>query len=199
VDESQVRDVPISLKLAFTALLLVWVPIYWRGYGPYNFLWFCDLANFLTLVALWARSPLLLSSQAVSVVVVQTLWSLDVMGRVLTGTHPIGATEYLFDSSLSLVLRVASLFHLLMPPVLIWSLSRMGYDRRGWILQTAIAWIVLPVSYVAVPEGNINFVRGLGDPQTLVPPLVHLLALMVGYPIVLYLPSHLLFRLLIPR
>lgn len=188
-------SIPPSVKLVYTALFLVWAVVYWRGYGPSNFLWFCDLANFVILAGLWTESPLLLSSQAVSVVLVQTVWSLDVLCRLLTGSHPIGATEYLFDASTALGLRLGSLFHPVMPPFVLWCLWRLGYDRRGWLLQTAIAWVVLPVCYALLPDENLNLVRGPGDaPQTLAPPLVYLAALLIGYPLALYLPTHLLLR-----
>jgi hypothetical protein len=133
-------------------------------------------------------------------VIVQALWSLDVLCRALVGLHPIGATEYVFDPAIPLALRAASLFHAAVPPLLIWSLRRVGYDRRGWLLQTAIAWGVLPATYLLVPSpGNTNFVRGPSpEPQTLVDPLVYLLLLMLAYPLLLYLPSHLLLRRLLP-
>lgn len=193
------RGIPFPVKAALTALCLVWAIVYWRGYGPANFLWFCDLANFLIVVALWAQSPLLLSAQAVSVVAAQIVWSLDLVIRLLSGSHWIGATQHLFDPSVAPSLKIASLFHVVVPGIVLWALWRVGYDRRGWLLQTAIAWLVLPASYWVAPDGNINFVRGPGESaQTLLHPLVYLLALILGYPLVLYLPAHLLFRWLLP-
>ena len=38
--------VPLGLKLAYTAFMAVLVPVYWRYYGPTNFLYFCDVALF---------------------------------------------------------------------------------------------------------------------------------------------------------
>jgi hypothetical protein len=193
------RGIPLSTKVVLTALVLVWATIYWRGYGPSNFLWFCDLANFLIIVALWTESPLLLSSQAVSVILPQTVWSVDVASRLVTGGHAVGVTKDVFDPSIALSLRLASLFHVAVPPVVLWALSRIGYDRRGWLLQTGIAWVVLPLGHLAAPDRNINFVRGpFESPQTLLPPIAYLLVLMIGYPLVLYLPGHLLLRSLLP-
>ena len=88
---------PLWLKLLVTGWLVVWAPIYWAAYGPQNFLWFCDLANFLIAAALWLESPVLLSSQAVSVLAVQIIWTSDVGTRLLLGFHPIGGTEFMFD------------------------------------------------------------------------------------------------------
>ena len=48
--------IPIALKLAYTAFLAVLVPVYWRNYGPTNFLYFCDVALFLTLVGIWTEN-----------------------------------------------------------------------------------------------------------------------------------------------
>ena len=51
--------IPLVVKLAFTAFMTVLVPVYWAEYGPTNFLYFCDLALFFTLVAVWRESALL--------------------------------------------------------------------------------------------------------------------------------------------
>jgi hypothetical protein len=33
------------------------------------------------------------------------------------------------------------------PPLLLWAIWRLGYDRRGWLYQTLTAWVVVPVNY----------------------------------------------------
>ena len=69
--------VPLWLKFAYTAFMIVLVPVYWHYYGPTNFLYFCDVALFLTLVGLWLDSPLLISMCAVGILAPQALWVLD--------------------------------------------------------------------------------------------------------------------------
>ncbi len=191
---------PLWLKLAATAFVLTWAPVYWFAYGPQNFLWFCDMANFLIALALWLESPLLFSAQAVSVLLIQLLWIVDVGVAAVAGSHPIGGTEYMFDSRRPLGLRMLSLFHVAQPPIVLWALWRLGYDRRGWLLQTGIAWVVLPLSFaLAGPEANINWVWGLfGQPQSTVDHRLFFLMVCLGYPLVLYLPSHLLLQRLCP-
>jgi hypothetical protein len=44
---------------------------------PTNFLYFCDIALFLTLAGLWLDSPLLISMCAVGILAPQALWVLD--------------------------------------------------------------------------------------------------------------------------
>ncbi|HEY6105133.1 MAG TPA: hypothetical protein VIV59_04075, partial [Anaeromyxobacteraceae bacterium] len=89
--------IPLWLKLGWTAWLAVWLPFYWRHYGPQNFLWFCDIANIGVGLALWLESPLLFSMQALSILVVQILYTVDLAGRALSGRHLLGGTEYMFD------------------------------------------------------------------------------------------------------
>jgi hypothetical protein len=79
-----------------------------------------------------------------------------------------------------------------LPPLLIWMLHRLGYDRRALSVQTLLAWVVLPVSYVVTDRSaNLNWVLGPGQPQSWMHPLLYLLLLMVGFPLVVYLPTHL--------
>ena len=54
--------------------MAVLVPVYWYYYGPTNFLYFCDVALFLTLAGLWLESPLLISMCAVGILLPQMLW-----------------------------------------------------------------------------------------------------------------------------
>lgn len=188
--------IPLSLKLIYTAWMAVWIPVYWLHAGPENFLWLCDVANLLVGVALWLESPLLMSAQAVGVLFVQIVWCGDYFGRLILGFHPIGGTEYMFDEAKPLYLRLFSLFHAVMPPLLLWAVKRLGYDRRGWKLQTAITWVLLPATWLLIgPDRNINWVwKPFDKPQELLSPPLYLLALCFLYPLLLYLPTHLILR-----
>ncbi len=183
---------PLWLKIAYGVWLAVWIPSYWVWYGPANFLWLCDVANLLIGVAIWRESALLLSSQAVAVFLVQVAWAIDFGTALAAGFHPIGGTEYMFDPAKPLPIRLLSLFHLLVPPLLIWGLRRLGFDRRGWKLQTAIAWVVLPLSYVfGDAESNLNWLwTPFGIEQTWMPTAAFLFVAMAGYPLIVFLPTH---------
>lgn len=185
--------IPLGFKIGYTAWLAVWAAVYWAEAGPQNYLWLCDTANFLFGLALWLESPLLVSAQAVGVLLVQILWCGDYFGRLILGSHPIGGTEYMFDTAKPLYLRMFSLFHVAMPPLLLWAVRRLGYDRRGWRLQTAITVALLALTWLAAePEKNINWVwKPFGKPQDLLAPGAYLLVLMALYPLLLYIPTHL--------
>src|SRR5579883_3034750 len=96
--------VPLWVKVVYTLFLCVLVPYYWRVYGPTNFLYFCDLALFVTLAALWLESPLLASTAAVGILLPQLLWMADFLAGFV-GLQITGMTGYMFRSDLSLFLR----------------------------------------------------------------------------------------------
>jgi len=185
--------IPLAAKLLFTVWVAVWLPVYWLHHGPANQLWLCDFANLVTLAGIWLESPLLLSSQLVAVTIPQIGWTLDWLGRIAFGFHPIGGTEYMFDQADPLWLRSFSLFHLWMLPLLVWLVRRVGYDRRGIYLQTALMWgALLPLSWLASPRAeNVNWVWGpFNREQAWMPPAAWLACLFVLYPLVLFLPPH---------
>lgn len=191
------EGIPLAVKLGWTLWVAVWAPVYWFEAGPGNFLWLCDMASFVLVAAFWLESPLLVSSQAVGVLLVQTAWAVDYCGRLIFGVHPIGGTEYMFDPAKPLWLRSFSLFHLVMPPLLLWAVHRLGYDRRGWRLQTLLTWALLPATLLLTdPERNINWLRApFGMEQVWMPPRVFLLVAMAAYPLLLYFPTHALLTL----
>ena len=145
------------VRWAAAAWLAIWAPAYWLYYGPLVFLNLCDIAVILTCVGLWRGSALLLSSQALSSLVIDFAWLLDLAWRAATGRHLIGGTEYMWDATYPVWLRALSLFHLLLPVALLWGLRRVGYDRRALALQSALALVVLAVSRATAPELNVNF------------------------------------------
>jgi len=184
--------VPLAAQLAYTAWMAVWVPLYWRANGWTNFLWLCDFANFGLLAALWAESAVLASSQLAGVLLIQTLWTVDFLGRLLSGHHLLGGTEYMFDPAIPPAVRLASLFHVATPPLLLWALRRLGYDRRALPLQIAIGWAVLCVSLAFGPERDLNWVWGPYErPQAWVSPWLWFAGCLAGFPLLLWWPTHL--------
>lgn len=180
------------LKILYTLFICVLVPVYWIHYGPGNFLWFSDIALLTTAAALWLESSLLTSMMAVSVIVLESVWIVDFVIGLIGGSSLIGLSAYMFDAKISLPLRALSLFHVILPPLLVWLLHRFGYDTRALIAQTVLAWIVLPASYfLTKPAENVNWVYGLGHgPQRWLPAPLYLVLLMLAFPLVLYLPTH---------
>src|SRR2546430_2645681 len=118
------------------------------------------------------RSKAVAGMPAVGVLALELAWTID----FLTGGRLIGLAGYMLDPKLPLYLRALSLFHLALPPTLVFLLYRLGYDRRALIYQTLLTWIILVVSYLASERAqNINWVFGPGSkPQPVLPPLLYL-------------------------
>jgi hypothetical protein len=183
------------------AWIAVWLPAYLWKYGWHVFLNLCDIAVILTCIGLWTGNPLLLSSQAVSSLVVDLAWNVDLVARALTGHHLVGGTEYMWDPKWPLWLRALSAFHVLLPPTLVLALRRTGYDRRALGVQAAIALAVMVVSRLTLgPDENQNFTWR--DPflgRSWGPAPVHVgltWAVLVG---AVYWPTHAVLKRLMPR
>ncbi len=193
--------IPLWLKAAYTAFMAVLIPVYWHHYGPSNFLYFCDVALIITLVGVWRESPLLISMPAVGILAPQVLWVVDFLGNIV-GLQLTGMTDYMFDASKPLFLRGLSLFHGWLPFLLVYLVWKVGYDRRAFKAWTVLAIAVMLVCYVLMPGPmanagnaavNINYVYGMSDsaPQTWMPGWAWLASLMIGLPVLMFAPVHL--------
>lgn len=194
--------IPLGVKLVYTLYMVVLIPIYWRTYGPTNFLYFCDIALLMTWVALWTESSVLVSAAAVGIVLPQALWAVDFVATGI-GWPLLGMTNYMYDDALPLYARFLSFFHFWLPFFLLWLLRRTGYDARGLPLWTGIALIALYVCYFLMPAPpppienpalpvNINYVYGFNDQaaQSWMPPLLWFALLQLGLIFLILLPSH---------
>ncbi len=193
--------IPLWFKIAFSVLVAVWFGIYANCYPISHFLWMCHVGNVILMAAFWLESPLLFSWQAVALLLADLIWTIDLLARLTIGIHPFQATTYLFNEQLAISCRLASLFHLATPWILTWSLWRFGYDRRAIWLQLLCCWVLFPLSYIfGSIRDDINWVYGpFAHEQQVIPPLLFLFASMILYPVVVFLPSHLVFSLVVPR
>jgi hypothetical protein len=193
------REFPAWLRWAALAWLAFYIPAYWSFWGPANFLHLCDVAVVLTCFGVMANSALLISSQAVSSLLINLLWILDAAWRLFFGRHLIGGTEYLFDARYPLWLRLVSLFHVALLVLLIWAVHRTGYDRRAFSLQSAIVIFLFIAARFTNPIQNVNFAftapifnRQIGPAPVHVALSIFVMVCAVCY------PTHLLLKKLFP-
>jgi hypothetical protein len=202
----QPHRIPMAAKLAGTAFLAVLLPVYWRTYGPTNFLWFCDAALILTVAGMWLENPLLISMCSVGILLPQCLWLAD-FGSSLLGIHLLGLTGYMLDPRLSLFTRALSLFHGWLPLLLVWLLGRLRYDKRALAAWTGLAAGLVFVCYFFTPPAgahlanpntpiNLNNVWGFNDqqPQTWLNPNLYVILWFGALWLVAFLPTHLVLR-----
>lgn len=197
---------PLGAKTAATAFLAVMVPVYCHTYGPTNFLWFCDTALLLTVMGMWLESRLLISMCAVGILLPQALWLVD-FGTQLVGLKLLGLTSYMFDSHLAYFTRGLSLFHGWLPILLVWLLTRLGYDKRALPCWTVLAAVSVCICYFFTPPAgahpadpntpiNLNYIYGFNDqkPQTWMNQNLYVVLWPITLFLVFFLPTHLVLR-----
>jgi hypothetical protein len=183
------------LRWVALAFLAVYLPAYTLAYGLANFLFLCNLTAILAAIGIWTCHRVLLSSQAVAILLVSTVWTLDVAGRIVLGRHLIGGTEYMWDPQWPLFTRLLSAYHVVLPITLVLVLRRIGYDQRGYWLQCAIALAAVSAGRLFGPQANIN--HSFVDPflkRSWGGPVAHV-AVVAGFLILVAYPlSHLLLQ-----
>jgi hypothetical protein len=199
--EPRDRAISRGVVLAFSAWMACWVPMVLWAYGPQNFLWVCNLAQFLVLYALWRGDRLVLSSQAGTVCLVGLVWTIDFALALATGGRTASFTAYMFNPELPLLARATSVYHTALPLFLVWALRRTGYDDRGPWLQCLLGGAVVVAGWLLTePRRNINWVHApFGVEQTLMPTPAYVALLLVLYPLVIYFPGHYLLRWVLRR
>jgi hypothetical protein len=183
--------VPLLLKIAYGVFVPFLIVVYWRKYGPSNFLWLSDIALFMTAAAVIFEIPMFAAMSAVGVLPLEVVWTVDfvLMGR-------LGLTSYMFDPKYPLWLRGISLFHLALPPTILWLLYVFGYDERAYAAQLAVLIVVLLVCYnFTAPKLNINWVFGPGEnPQQTLQPILYFACLFGFISLVIMVPMHYLLK-----
>lgn len=196
------RTIPAAVKIAYTAFMAVLVPVYWYHYGPTNFLYFCDIALFLALFAVWRNNALAASAAAVGIMIPQLFWCVD-FAVELTGNHLSQMTSYMLDERRPLFLRSLSLFHGWLPFLLLYLVHRLGYDRRGLFAWTGMAWTACLIAFFFLPPAgavvpdvntplNVNYVYGIDDakPQEWMSAPSYLISWMIGLLVCFFIPTH---------
>jgi hypothetical protein len=189
---------PIWLRVSYSLFVGALAIVYWIYRGPANFLWGCDIALLLTLVALWKQDALTASMALLVTLLPDIVWNIDFILHLVAGRDVLGAnaTTYMFETSMPLFVRALSLFHVFLAPLLVWMVYRMGYDPRALVAMTLLTWIVLPVSFViSDAEQNINWVLGVGPlPPPWMSAEIFLILFMLAVPVIILFPTHWLMK-----
>jgi hypothetical protein len=188
------------VKWLLVLWLAVWLPTYSKVWGWANFLHICNVAVLLSCFGFLFESPLLLSSQALISIMGNFLWIIEFSTNLVIG-HPLfGGTEYMQNASIPLWVRCLSLYHFVLPLLLLWGLLCLGYDRRGCKLQAAITLLLLFLSRFTNPAKNINFVfldplfhKAWGNA------FLHVIVIWLGLCVILYWPTHVALCRLFPE
>jgi hypothetical protein len=203
--------IPAGIKIGLCAFLTILIPFYWYAFGGGNFLYFCDVVLFLAVWGIVTERSLPVSTAAVGGIIMQWMWTIDVIGAA-GGAPVINMTAYMLQPGQSRTLRALEMFHAWLPFLILYSIWKLGYDRRAFLCWTLLASSLLTISYLfyrapGSPPGsgfspvNLNFVHGpsLYQKQTWMPGWMWLALLYVGLPLVAYLPTHLVLSHFMPQ
>lgn len=181
----------IIIKILITLFMIIWVPNYWKNYGLQNFLWLSDVGVFLTFLAVWFNSPLLISMAVIGILPVEIAWNIDFFWELLTGRNLLGISHYMFDDRRPKFLRGLSLFHVALPIIWIGYFFVWNYDPRAFYYQIILTWVILILTYLfSDPQKNINWVFMPQVHRWKMPSLVWLTVMLIGYPLLIIWPMH---------
>lgn len=105
----------------------------------------------------------------------------------------------MWDSRYPVFVRMLSLFHVFLPIVLLYSLGRLGYDRRAWKFQSLLLAVLMIASRLFGPKLNLN--NAFFDPvfrRAWGPAPVHLAVMFAAIVAIFYWPTHLVLVRLFP-
>lgn len=198
--------IPLGLKIFLAAFSLTLIAYNSMHQGAHSLLYFCNVALFLGTFGICAERALPVSMAAVGVILIQILWSLDLL-LTAANVSPLRMTEFMLSDNLSPFKKGLALFHVWLPFVLLFAVLRLGYDKRALPWWTLVTCGLLLVSYLFLPRPpappddpslsvNVNFVFGLNmsGPQQRMPELVWLAGMMIVLPLLAFLPTHVALR-----
>ena len=122
--------------------------------------WFSHHVPILLGLALILRSRFLLTAEIAIGFIPESLWTIDLLGHLLTGSFPFGVTSYLFNPLEPMPVVWWAYSHLLIVPSMILGLWLLGgasrYGALGSLVHAAFLYFV-PVLFIT-PDYNVNCV-----------------------------------------
>lgn len=146
-----------SLHFLFICVLKVQAGTIWQ------LLWFCHMSLAFAAVGFLTRSKLLKATALTNILVVHSLWIVDFVSGYTTGIFPFAFSSYVTD--LNIWNWVASLHHLFLLPLLLWSFCKdREYPREAWLTSaTTLVVVMLACRSLLSPEQNVNYAYYIPD------------------------------------
>jgi hypothetical protein len=186
-------------RLLILLWLAVYIPSYSIYYGAWHFLQLCNLSILLGSFGLFFRSRLIISSQLLAMGGISLVWLLDVCSYLITGKFINGGAAYMWDAKIPLFIRMLSCYHVIWPALMLYDLRISGYDARALALQCAIAAFATVLGlFIAPAIENINYVFQWPNGTLLFSnPILHASISFAALIVFLYLPTHIIFKLIL--
>ncbi len=138
------------------------------------------------------------SMAIVGYLVYEIYWNIDFF-LLLFSLPNTGATDYMLYSAKPIWIRSLSLFHVALPPLMIWLIYRLGYDKRAWLFQIPVIIIQVLLTWLLTdPTKNINLVFGYQSQVLNMNPYLYLALLSAAGALMVFL-THLVIVKIISR
>jgi hypothetical protein len=140
-----------------------------QNYGPEQgeYLWYCNVALFLSAFALFFESKTAAIALLSPLILTQSLWIIDLTARAFLKHDIFGFTESLFQPGMGMVEFLSSHHHFYTFPTLL--LAVFILEKRSFRVSPILfllAVILLPLSYFYFPETqNINCMKAPCFPE----------------------------------
>lgn len=114
----------------------------------------------MVFLAVVLENRFIASMAVVGYLAYEIFWNIDFI-LLLFSLPNSGATDYMLYSPKPTWIRSLSLFHVVLPPLMIWLIYRLGYDKRAWVFQIPVIIIQVLLTWLLTkPTKNINLVFG---------------------------------------
>ncbi|MBC8355108.1 MAG: hypothetical protein H8E66_24295 [Planctomycetes bacterium] len=151
LDVLQLVGALLAAQFVFACAVKVLHGVSWQ------LLWFCHVSLAFAAVGCFTRSKLLKSTALTNVLVLHSLWIIDFVVGYTTGTFPFTFSAYIRD--VDIWSWLASLHHLYLLPLLLWSFWReRDYPREAWLVSATLFVLVMLASRSLLsPAQNVNY------------------------------------------
>jgi len=125
----------------------------------YNIIWLSNHLSLVLGVAFLYKSRVWISAELSIALIPELLWSIDFLGKLLTGGFILGATEYMFNINYSPLLYYLSLSHLFIAPIALVGLWYLGGAMKAWKQACMHGVVLLFFSFAFMNGHNLNCFR----------------------------------------
>lgn len=142
-------------------------------HAPLRTLWFSSTGLAVTTIALFTRSSFLITSMFSALTVIEGIWDIGFLSKLLINKTIPGVAEYMFQPNFPNWEFGITLYHLFLVPVIIFALIKVHkIHKLGWLGATIFTSIVAFATYTLVKNGdNINCVFTIDYCRSFMQPL----------------------------
>ena len=121
--------------------------------------WFCNVALFLLAFGLFFEKSIAITGVFLGALVVQIPWVLDFLSQLFFDYELFGVASYMFEYGFNSLRFYVELDHLLIIPVSIYAIKKLGFHKHGWVFAAIVAVLINTGAYAFSSEvDNVNCV-----------------------------------------